>query len=89
MANPPSGANMQIFPNPVKGPLVTIQIETDQPGVHTIKLYNEIGKLLKSSTITLARGSQSLFFELGSLLPGYYTIQVSGNFNKSMPLLVK
>ena len=89
MANPPSGASMQIFPNPVNGPLVTIQIETDQPGLHTINLYNEIGKLLKSSTVNLGRGNQSLLFELGNLLPGYYNLQVSGNFNKSMPLLVK
>ena len=39
--------------------------------------------------VTLVRGSQSILFELGELAPGYYSIQVSGNFSKAMTLLVK
>ncbi len=84
-----SAASMQVFPNPVKGPLVTIQIETEQPGLHVVKLFNEFSKQLKSMNVTLVRGSQSILFELGELAPGYYSIQVSGNFSKAMPLLVK
>jgi hypothetical protein len=84
-----STASMQVFPNPVKGPLVTIQIETEQPGLHVVKLFNEFSKQLKSMNVTLVRGSQSVLFELGELTPGYYSIQVSGNFSKAMPLLVK
>ncbi len=84
-----STASMQVFPNPVKGPLVTIQIETDEPGLHVVKLYNEFSKQLKSMNVNLVRGSQSILFELGELAPGYYSIQVSGNFSKAMPLMVK
>ncbi|MBL0269923.1 MAG: hypothetical protein IPP99_14940 [Chitinophagaceae bacterium] len=84
-----SAASMQVFPNPVKGPLVTIQIETEQPGLHVVKLFNEFSKQLKSMNVTLVRGSQSILFELGELAPGYYSIQVSGNFSKAMTLLVK
>ena len=84
-----SAASMQVFPNPVKGPLVTIQIETEQPGLHVVKLFNEFSKQLKTMNVTLVRGSQSILFELGELPPGYYSIQISGNFSKAMPLLVK
>ncbi|MBP6589495.1 MAG: hypothetical protein KA229_05265 [Chitinophagaceae bacterium] len=84
-----SAASMQVFPNPVKGPLVTIQIETEQPGLHVVKLFNEFSKQLKSMNVTLVRGSQSILFELGELAPGYYSIQISGNFCKAMTLLVK
>ncbi len=82
-------ASMQVFPNPVKGQLVTIQIETEQPGLHVVKLYNEFSKMLKSMNVTLVRGSQSVLFELGELAPGYYSIQVTGSFSKAMTLLVK
>lgn len=84
-----SVAGMQVFPNPVKGPLVTIQIETEQAGLHIVRLYNEFSKLLKTMSVKLVRGSQSVLFDLGELAPGYYSIQVTGSFSKAMTLLVK
>lgn len=69
---------LTIYPNPVKGNQLGLQISNLTAGNYLIKIYNSIGQPLSIQTLNHAGGSLSQTFLLNNLKPGIYNFEISG-----------
>jgi hypothetical protein len=75
-----SGAGISIYPNPVKGKIISLQLENLDKDNYTISLYNHIGQIVFSKQIAHEGGSATEVIELPSTIPGgVYDIQAGNN----------
>ena len=73
-------AEFSVYPNPVKGGVINLQMGNVEKGIYTIKLFNNLGQELVSRTISHNGGSASQTILLGNAVPqGSYRMQVMNN----------
>lgn len=72
-------SNARIFPNPVTGTSVFLNLTDQITGEQQLMLYNQSGVLVKQFTISRVSGSQLISLETGQLPAGIYTFRQPGN----------
>lgn len=68
-----------VYPNPIKGSVVQLQLSDLKEGNYTIKLVDINGKLLQSQIINHQGGTQSRSLSVGNLAVGTYNMILEGN----------
>ena len=67
-----------VYPNPVKGGVVNLQMTNAEKGIYTVKIYNKAGQELASKSINHNGGSASQTIQLNAgIAAGTYSMQVS------------
>lgn len=70
-------AEFTVYPNPVKGGVINLQLSNVDKGSYTIKLYNNLGQELVSKSIQHNGGSSTQTISIGSSVPqGTYRMQI-------------
>lgn len=72
-------SNARLFPNPVTGTSVLLNLTEQISGQQQLMLYNQAGILVKQFTISRVAGSQLITLEMGHLPAGIYTLRQPGN----------
>jgi autotransporter-associated beta strand protein len=66
-----------VYPNPVKGGVVSLQMNNVEKGIYNVKIYNNIGQELAAKTINHAGGSATQTIDLGKgIASGSYNMQI-------------
>jgi hypothetical protein len=79
-----------IYPNPVKGNLVNLQLTNLEKGNYTLRLTNQLGQTVFSKVITHSGGSANMSLNIaGDLANGVYQLQVVGKTTSFTQTLVK
>lgn len=69
---------LSVYPNPVKGKTIGLQLNNFIEGRYFVKLFNTLGQLVYSNTIQNTGSSSSISLQLNnSIAPGNYTIQLT------------
>jgi hypothetical protein len=81
---------ISIYPNPVKGDVVNLQLTNLEKGNYTLRLTNQLGQTIFSEIITHNGGSANMSLNIaGSLTNGIYQLQVVGKTASFTQTLVK
>jgi hypothetical protein len=72
------GAGFTVYPNPVKGGIISLQMSNVEKGVYTVKIFNNIGQELAAKIINHNGGSATQTIDLGKgLAKGNYNMQIT------------
>jgi hypothetical protein len=72
------GAAFTVYPNPIKGGVVSLQMSNVEKGIYTVKIYNNIGQELAAKTINHNGGSATQSIDLGKgIASGAYNMQIT------------
>lgn len=67
-----------VYPNPVKGGIVNLQMNNVEKGSYTIRIFNNLGQEVASKNILYTGGSVTQTIDLGkSITAGSYRMQIS------------
>lgn len=68
-----------VYPNPVKNKTITLQLNDQQKGTYTVRLFNTSGQSVYSNKITYTGGAATQTLKLNSnISKGTYTIEIAG-----------
>ena len=82
-------AGMYVFPNPVSGNHIGLQMNSMPAGVYTIKLINNLGQEINTTSINHAGGTANHSITIHSSLPsGTYQATITGPEKKLLHLKV-
>jgi hypothetical protein len=70
-----TGAAASVFPNPVTGDVLRLQYPTAADGVVVFRLYDRLGRRLRTTSIALTAGLNVVPFSIANLLPGLYILR--------------
>ncbi len=71
-------SDFSVYPNPVKGGVVSLQFSNIEKGNYTVKVYNNIGQEVFAKNINHNGGSSSQSINIGTHIPaGKYNLQIS------------
>lgn len=74
--------SFSIYPNPIKGNVINLQINNQPAGKYHVRLTNNIGQVLYVSSFNINGGSNSQALNTGSKLPvGIYQLEIIGQDN--------
>jgi hypothetical protein len=77
VGNSSQKGKINIYPNPVKDGLVNLQFENQEAGIYQLHLFNNMGQMLMSKTITHSGGSSSELLKLNSIISkGIYNLEI-------------
>ncbi|HVZ55432.1 MAG TPA: T9SS type A sorting domain-containing protein [Chitinophagaceae bacterium] len=83
-----SEARMSLYPNPVKGTTVALQITGLQKGMYNLRVFNTTGQQVYGQQISHPGGNVTQSLQLpATLKPGVYNVQLSGTdvrWNRSL-----
>jgi hypothetical protein len=71
------GAEFAVYPNPVKGGTVNVQLMNVEQGLYSIKIVNKLGQEIASRTITHNGGSATQSINIGNVASGTYNMVIS------------
>ncbi len=75
-------AEFTVYPNPVKGKVVSLQMSNVEKGTYTIRLFNNIGQEVANKTINHNGGSSTQSITLSKkIAAGSYNMQISNGNN--------
>jgi len=81
--------SLSIFPNPVSSEF-TLSFRASGAGIQTLKLVDEMGRIIRVSTIQVVEGKNSLVINyMAGLKPGIYFIILDSDSHHSGTRLVK
>jgi hypothetical protein len=80
---------ISIYPNPINGDVIHLQLNNQPPGIYKIKLYNVAGQVLLSKNISHAGGSSAEDIKCDNLPKGIYELQVTNNNDNQIIKLFK
>lgn len=67
-----------VYPNPVKGGIINLQMSNVEQGIYAVKIYNNLGQGVANITINHNGGSATQTIDIGkSITPGTYSMHVS------------
>ena len=69
---------ISVYPNPVKGGIVTLKLEGLVAGKYSIQVFNALGLQVAEMSIATAGGSLTKNIRVGQLAKGQYTLLVQG-----------
>ena len=76
------GASFMVYPNPLKGNTINLQIQNQQGGLYHIKLINIYGQVVYTNKLTVTNDKMSLSFNTGiPLLKGIYQVEIKNAAN--------
>jgi hypothetical protein len=85
-----AGTEVTVYPNPVKGNVLSLQFTNMERGTYTVKLYNAAGQTVMTRTITHNGGSASEQLTLPNAAKGVYQLEVTGeNMRNTQQLIIK
>jgi len=77
-----TNASYNIFPNPITGNVINLQMNNQPAGTYQLRLTNNIGQTLYTSSVNNNGGNSSFSLNTGSKLPtGIYQLEVIGQEN--------
>jgi hypothetical protein len=77
-----SDASVSVYPNPLNGKTIGLQLWNMDKGTYTVSLYNSMGQKVFSTPVQHSGGSATKTIELGNALPGgVYQLSVTGENN--------
>ena len=71
------GAEFAVYPNPVKGGVVNVQLMNIEKGQYSIKIVNSIGQEVAAKTIVHNGGSATQSINIGNVALGTYNMVIS------------
>ena len=71
------GAEFAVYPNPVKGGVVNVQLTNIEKGQYSIKIVNSIGQEVAAKTIVHNGGSATQSINIGNVASGTYNMVIS------------
>jgi methionine-rich copper-binding protein CopC len=75
--NSKNNSNISVYPNPVVGNTIGLQLTGVAEGRGTVKLFNNLGQLVHTTTITNAGNNGSMTIELNNnIAAGTYQLQL-------------
>ncbi|MFT3680679.1 MAG: hypothetical protein QM791_10430 [Ferruginibacter sp.] len=84
-----TGRGMYVYPNPVKGSSINLQLSDIPSGLYSIRLVNQLGQPVLSQKIFHHGGTASKRLTTGKALqPGYYQLEIKGASGKATILKV-
>jgi len=83
------GSSLEVYPNPVKGNTVQLQLTNWEKGNYSVSLFNQLGQQVLNSTISHNGGSSNQTLALGSLAAGVYELRLSNSTTVITKKLVK
>jgi hypothetical protein len=85
-----TGGAITVYPNPVKGNVVSLQFTNVEKGAYTVVLSNDLGQQVYMSVVNHDGGSAIQKLTLpASLQKGIYQLQVIGADSKITQQLIK
>jgi hypothetical protein len=82
-------AAVTVFPNPVNGNSVALQLTDVEKGSYQISLINNLGQTLYSTQLQHSGGSATIPVAIGKIASGLYKIVLTGENNRMSSLLIK
>jgi hypothetical protein len=84
-----AGANVNVYPNPVKGNNVSIQLENLDKAVYTVDVFNNLGQKVFSKQINHDGNNTTIVADLpGAARAGVYSVQVSSTATRYIKSLI-
>lgn len=75
-------ASFMVFPNPLKGNIINLQIQNQQGGLYHIKIMNIYGQVVYTNKLTVTNDNMSLSFNTSTpLLKGIYQVEIKNAAN--------
>ena len=71
------GAEFAVYPNPVKGGTVNVQLMNVEQGLYSIKIVNKLGQEIAAKTIAHNGGSATQSINIGNVASGTYNMVIS------------
>ena len=71
------GAEFAVYPNPVKGGTINVQLMNVEQGQYSIKIVNKLGQEIAARTITHNGGSATQSINIGNVASGTYNMVIS------------
>jgi len=84
-----STTSLQLFPVPLQGIHLQVQIDNLPKGIYHIRIYNSLGQMQQEQIISHAGGSMSQTLLLNNLKPGIYLLDVNGKIRLQKQFLVQ
>ena len=85
---PALATRLNAFPNPVVDQL-NLQVEVEATSDAMVRIYNMLGQPVRQENIVLAPGTNNLSYNLGNLVAGQYTVEISNNTAASRTMVFK
>jgi hypothetical protein len=70
-------AEFTVYPNPVKGGTINLQLTDIEKGVYTVKVVNNLGQEIAARTITHNGGSATQTISIGNAATGKYNMVIT------------
>ena len=83
------GSSLEVYPNPVKGNHVQLQLTNWEKGNYSVTLFNQLGQQVLNSSINHTGGSSNQTVALGSLAAGVYELRLSNSTTVITKKLIK
>jgi len=84
-----ANATLTIYPNPVRGNQVGLQVDNLPKGVYAVRVLNATGQLVSTQSLNHAGGSISETLPLNNLKQGSYTLELQGGIRLSKQFVVQ
>jgi hypothetical protein len=83
------GASLEVYPNPLKGNSVQLQLSNWEKGNYSVTLFNQFGQQVLNRTINHIDGSIKQTVILGTLAAGVYELRLSNGTTVITQKLIK
>jgi hypothetical protein len=83
------GASLEVYPNPLKGNSVQLQLSNWEKGNYSVTLFNQFGQQVLNRTINHIDGSIKQTVTLGTLAAGVYELRLSNGTTVITQKLIK
>ncbi len=82
-------AEFTVYPNPVKGGVISLQMSNVEKGIYTVRIYNNLGQEIAAKTINHNGGSATQTIDLGKpIAQGNYQLSIMGNNVKEIRTII-
>ena len=75
---------LTVYPNPVTGSTLTLQLRNMDMGTYTVSLYNSLGQKVFTKQLQYSDGKSTIFIDIKNLLHGTYELILTDKKNKSL-----
>jgi hypothetical protein len=84
-----SSGSLNIYPNPVKGNQVGLQVDQLPKGAYSVRIYSATGQVISTQTLNHAGGAISETLPLINVKQGVYTLELNGAVKLSKQFVVQ
>ncbi len=83
------GSSLTVYPNPIKGNSVQLQLSNVEKGNYSVTLFNQLGQQVMNKTINHIGGSSNQSIALGNIAAGIYELRLSNGTTVITQKLIK